>query len=77
MLIRPLLFGAALALSLAACSKPAPQPADGGGPLGAVRFSIPANEPMPGPPAPDAKAGGAPMPAGRRRAMVFRGSRRC
>lgn len=57
MLTRPLLFGAALALLLSACSKPAPQSADSGGPLGAVRFSIPASEPMPGPPAPDAKAG--------------------
>ncbi len=57
MLIRPLLFGAALALSLSACSKPAQQSAEGGGPLEAVRISIPASEPMPGPPAPDARAG--------------------
>ncbi len=43
-------------LALAACSKPAsPDPREGA-PLGAVRLAMPASEPLPGQPAPGARA---------------------
>jgi len=43
-------------LALAACSKSAAPAEREGAPLGAVRVTMPASEPIPGQPAPDAKA---------------------
>ena len=46
----------ALSLTLAACSHSAPPAQRDGAPVDAVRIGLPAAEPMPGAPAPDAKA---------------------
>ncbi len=60
-------------LALAACSKPAASDPREGAPLGAVRVVMPASEPIPGQPAPDAKAAWAASPDARTARFGFAG----